>query len=406
MSFGYGVGDIITVTTLALKTIQSTRQACGQYDELTREATSLHIVLKRLQLEAEKPSSLLSLLSDEERQELGTIINGCRELLKVLNAILEKYRTLGAGEDRRGATKLWQRVRFGNGEMQDLTQIRGQISSQTATLALFLHLTALGSQGRVERQLAEQVGALQEAQQLADTAVPIVAMAGDRASSILTNYENDDKDFWKEFRRDLIAEGCSSDVMTRHRDLIMDYIRELESKGVVIGGKFEDENSHGNQTVPEAMPTTTFDPDDEAMNLRIYTRVMASASVRNSTILPETILLEDISNDWPSITISSGEESHGIISNASHTASVAPESEEAKEILKYTGNTPIKPVKTAEISETTISRFIREYRVAVLGAGGVDKSSLVIQVCTLELPISSSMLLNYIYFLVNTKPSH
>ncbi|KAF8863412.1 hypothetical protein BDZ45DRAFT_573728, partial [Acephala macrosclerotiorum] len=227
MSFGYGIGDIITVTTLALKAVQNTRQACGQYDELTREVTSLHIVLSRLQHEAETPSSLLLQLSNNEKQELSYVVNSCGEILKVLNAILEKYGMLI--EEKRSVTKLWQRVRFGNGEMQDLSMIRGQLSGQTASLALFLHLVSLGSQGRVEREMARQMGALQELQHSIDlkTSTAPAVITRNRESSILTTYENDDKDFWKEFRRELIAEGCSSEVMARHRDLVVNYVREL-----------------------------------------------------------------------------------------------------------------------------------------------------------------------------------
>ncbi|KAH8744113.1 hypothetical protein F5882DRAFT_342741, partial [Hyaloscypha sp. PMI_1271] len=227
MSFGYSVGDIITVTTLAWNAVQHTRQACGQYDELTREVTSLHIVLNRLQAEAAKPDTLLIQLLDNEKQELAHIVNGCGEVLKVLSVILEKYGALG-GENN-SVTKLWQRIRFGTGEMLDLSQIRMQLSSQTASLALFLHLLSLGSQGRVERQMAEQMGALNQIRQTIELTTSGVVVEGNRAS-ILTTYENDDKDFWKEFRRELIAGGCSSDVMAKHKDIIMTYIKELSSK--------------------------------------------------------------------------------------------------------------------------------------------------------------------------------
>jgi hypothetical protein len=135
---------------------------------------------------------------------------------------------------------LWQRVRFGNGEMQDLSNIRGQLSIQTASIALFLHLMSLGSQGRVERQLAQQLGALQDLQRSTTAAVSATAILSDRASSILMTYENDDKDFWKAFRRELIAEGCSSDVMSRHRELIVDYILELEVKGIYAMGEISE----------------------------------------------------------------------------------------------------------------------------------------------------------------------
>src|SRR5258708_3999138 len=111
MSFGYGVGDIITVSSLAWKVVQNTRQAFGRYDELTREVTSLHIVLKRLQAETTNPESWLHRIQDSEKQDLDSIINGCSHVLQDLNTILEKYSTLS--EEKRSGTELLLRVRFG-----------------------------------------------------------------------------------------------------------------------------------------------------------------------------------------------------------------------------------------------------------------------------------------------------
>lgn len=243
------------------------------------------------------PTSLILKLPESEGLELGHIIHGCKEVLKVLNSILAKYSTLG--EEKGGITRLLQRVRFGNGEMQDLTQIRSQLSGQTASIALFLQLMSLGSQGRVERQMAAQLGALQEMQK-STSLTTRVSTISERASSILTTYENDDKDFWKQFRRELIAEGCSSDVMTRHRDLIVDYIRELQTKGIYpIGEKSGDEISQIDPVPIEVISSGSFDPNDEKMNLRIYTRIMGSASVRNSFMLPELVSRKTISSAWP-----------------------------------------------------------------------------------------------------------
>jgi hypothetical protein len=39
---------------------QNSRRACGAHDELTREVTSLHIVLQRLDTEIKKPMSLIN----------------------------------------------------------------------------------------------------------------------------------------------------------------------------------------------------------------------------------------------------------------------------------------------------------------------------------------------------------
>ena len=141
-------------------------------------------------------------------------------------------------------------------------------------------------------------------QKILDAAGP--TDVGNREST-LTTYENDDKGFWKEFRRDLVAEGWSSEVMAMHRDLITAYIRGLASKGALDVGdglqsrpdRTTHQPSETTQTVVDtddsggSMPDSidnsniaaidfSFDCENEAVRSRIYTRVLASASVRNS----------------------------------------------------------------------------------------------------------------------------
>ena len=340
MSFGYGVGDIITVSSLAWKVVQNTRQALGQYDELTREVTSLHIVLRRLQAETPNPESWLYRIQDSERQDLDSIVNGCSHVLQDLDTILEKYSTLS--EEKRSVTKLWQRVRFGAGEMQDLSQIKMQITSHSSSLALFLHLISLGSSGRVERQMAKQI---EMQQKILDAAGP--TDVGNREST-LTTYENDDKSFWKEFRRDLVAEGWSSDVMARHRDLITSYIRELASKGAL---EIEDGlQSRPNRTAhqPSETTQTVVDTDDsggsipdsiynsnivamdfsfglenETVRSQIYTRVLASASVRNSIqYLSDNPAPGHESRESPLVASS---EQHGVFDSTKSSSTSHPE---------------------------------------------------------------------------------
>ena len=45
----------------------------------------------------------------------------------------------------------------------------------------------------------------------------IAARMGQTNGSIMTNYDDDDKEVWKQFRRELVAEGFSSDVLQQHK---------------------------------------------------------------------------------------------------------------------------------------------------------------------------------------------
>jgi hypothetical protein len=223
MSFGFSLGDFVSLTQLALRTVQNARQACGAHDELYREVNSLHTVLQRLQHEAEKPESLLNRQDDNRQEELQALVRGCRKVLKILVQILEKYN--GLSEEKKSVTKLWQKVKFGNNEMVDLSAIRIELSTHTNAITLFLNLLSLNSQGKVETQ----IGQLQQSINWL-----VASKQGTmKEGSVFTSYTDDDKSFWRELRRELIKDGYSSSVLKKHKTLIKQYVADLGSIGAL-----------------------------------------------------------------------------------------------------------------------------------------------------------------------------
>jgi hypothetical protein len=112
------------------------------------------MVLKRLEKEVSKPQSILNSGDDDRRNELATLASNCKGVTNVLLQILEKYNALS--EEKRRVTKLWKKVRFGNGEMQDLSAIRLQLSAHTNAITLFLNLLSINSHGNVEQYMSLQ----------------------------------------------------------------------------------------------------------------------------------------------------------------------------------------------------------------------------------------------------------
>jgi hypothetical protein len=50
--------------------------------------------------------------------------------------------------------------------------------------------------------------------------VDAIAAIGQRSGSILTGYDDDDKEVWKQFRRELIKEGFSDDILAQHKVIL------------------------------------------------------------------------------------------------------------------------------------------------------------------------------------------
>jgi hypothetical protein len=229
MSFGYAIGDFVLLTQLAWDVVQNSRKACGAHDELTSEVTSLHIVLRRLEIEVSKPNSILTRSDDntDRKGELAQLSEDSRRVLRTLDGILRKYNALS--EEKRSVTKLWKRVQFGNGEMLDLAELRLKITTSTLALTLFLNLLSIGSQGKVESYMESQGDELREMRRSLNWITASMQAKAPKAGegSILTTYAGDDKAIWKDFRRELIKEGFSSEVLQRHKETIKEYVMEL-----------------------------------------------------------------------------------------------------------------------------------------------------------------------------------
>ncbi|KAI4260814.1 MAG: hypothetical protein L6R42_003866, partial [Xanthoria sp. 1 TBL-2021] len=159
MSFGWSASDIALLVRLAYKTSQGARAACGQYDELTRETSSLHLVLNRLKVEAAKPENPINKDKSHEK-ELGVIANGCKDVLTQLDKVLVKYNALS--EQERSVRRLWKKIKFGNGVVADVAALRSKITYYTSSLTLFLNMISLGTIGDVEEKMDKAGGDLQD----------------------------------------------------------------------------------------------------------------------------------------------------------------------------------------------------------------------------------------------------
>lgn len=229
MSFGYSVSEVVLITELAWRTFQNSRKACGEYDELTREVSSCHAVLGRLERELEDSESLLSKENDDE--ELGIIVHGSEKVLKVLDIILGKFNTLS--DEERSKRRLWQKICFGNGKVEDVRDQRARLTYHTQALSLYINLHTTASVGRVEKQMKESGGDLKEIRLAVNhiTAHLLSVDSNKRDGSILSTYSNDDKAIWREFRRELVRDGFRSSVIQEHKEVIKAYIKELGSRG-------------------------------------------------------------------------------------------------------------------------------------------------------------------------------
>jgi hypothetical protein len=125
MSFGYGVGDVIKVATLAWNVYKMCKDSPGVYKTVSSDALSLHVVLRETdELIAEE-----SARDAEAATRLNQISMGCKEVLDDMQGLLDKYNSLGTQ-----AQRTWDRMEFG---MEDIATIRSRLIAQAGMLTAF-----------------------------------------------------------------------------------------------------------------------------------------------------------------------------------------------------------------------------------------------------------------------------
>lgn len=125
MSFGYGVSDVITLSTLAWKTYKSCKEAPNSFADISDETLALHAVLKQTEETLEECQ-----LKQPQKERLDMIYDGCKSILGDLNALIRKYESLGIQSQR-----TWDRMKWG---LEDIQTIRTRLISNTVLLSSFL----------------------------------------------------------------------------------------------------------------------------------------------------------------------------------------------------------------------------------------------------------------------------
>ena len=125
MSFGYSVGDFITVVALAWNVYKSCKEAPESYGRISLEVLSLHAVLK----EAEE-TVFAQPLSPTKQEHLKAVGDGCYSVLKDLENLCKTYQNLGTQGKR-----TWERMKWGT---EDIPELRTRLISNTVLLTAWI----------------------------------------------------------------------------------------------------------------------------------------------------------------------------------------------------------------------------------------------------------------------------
>ena len=207
MSFGFAVGDFLTVGQFAWKIYKKCKRAGSEFEEISREVVSLHTVIKELVNEAQTPESLLNRKGADRKPELDELLRNCMNVLWQLQGLTTKYQSLGT-QSRKG----WDSVKFGT---EGIESIRSKLIIHAAAITLFLSSLGNSSLGRIEKKSDEILAEIK---------------AGRRESTILSlseEEEDEDDRAWMTLRIDLVHDGFTIQEVELHKAAIKAYLRKL-----------------------------------------------------------------------------------------------------------------------------------------------------------------------------------
>ena len=124
MSFGFSVGDLISISALAWKVFKSCKDASDDFKNVSGEVVSMHVVLKETEeLVAESD------LDKDRTSQLQHLVDGCQNVLEELEQLLGRYRSLGTKSQR-----TWDRLKWGH---ENIANIRSRLVSNTTMLSAY-----------------------------------------------------------------------------------------------------------------------------------------------------------------------------------------------------------------------------------------------------------------------------
>lgn len=229
MSFGFSISDFAILYIFTRKTDKNCKNAGPEYSAIARELRSLQSVLKIVRDESETTASVLA-TSNKYKTEIRETISSCKNVLNDVGGSLGKYGSL-QNPSAHGSRKVWQKIKFGATELEQLGIFRSRIITYTSSIAIFLDIAQIAAIGRVERKVDDGFDEMRQAIYSIARNEHCVPNSTFRLS--LSTYDGDDKEVWRKFRIELVSEGFSSHKLHRHKEVLMSYMTKLESSGIL-----------------------------------------------------------------------------------------------------------------------------------------------------------------------------
>lgn len=221
MSFGFSISDVVSLVQITSKVCDGWRTACGEHSSIAADLAVLKLLLRRIEQEAASPTSVFS-SNMEDLNDWKVLSGDCASSVADLGGVVDKYKSLST--DRR---KNWDRIRLGCANLQAM---QDKLVKRTSRLSAYVSILGISSQGRVENEALPSI--LLRIDSLA------AQMRKGNASirtthSTWTQYDGDDLQLWREFRRNLIKCGFRGRDIKHYSPALRTYLARLHRDGIL-----------------------------------------------------------------------------------------------------------------------------------------------------------------------------
>lgn len=126
MNFGWSVGDIITISELAITVYTAYKDAPDNYRHILEEVVALQVLI-----EGAKQHFQSITIDSNDRQNGEKVLRSCQSVLWDLNSLIEKYKSLASTDQR----LIFKRVKLGS---EDIATLRARLTSNATLLSSFI----------------------------------------------------------------------------------------------------------------------------------------------------------------------------------------------------------------------------------------------------------------------------
>ncbi|RDW58414.1 hypothetical protein BP5796_12344 [Coleophoma crateriformis] len=222
MSFGYSVGDFLTVGSLCLQVYKSYKSVPETFDEIGRELCSCHIVLVLLEEQASNGESFLNKREASRRDEILQIRDNLDTTLQSLENLFQRYKKMGSNA--------WERFKLGQLEQETLAQLKADLVSHMTIMNNFTGAVTMASAIRLEATTERTQNSINKMEPMMREVLILVRemllQNRGRAQSLRSDNPGNEES-WDLLKLNLATEGIPQSYTQEHEGEIRTVVDEI-----------------------------------------------------------------------------------------------------------------------------------------------------------------------------------